>query len=103
MIDNVVPDTEATLPTTPMPIPASTTASQQIPATPTTAKTLLLLASGPKFNRTATQAGSDSTKSSAGHTEKLPFGKPTTLDVIPNAAEFQLGLILANQHQIMAN
>ena len=52
--DNVVPDLKAALTSTPMPNLASVTSSQDIPATPTTAKTLLLLTSGPKFDGIAT-------------------------------------------------
>ena len=63
--DSIVPDLEIAPPTTPMPKPASVIAFQEIQATPTTAKTLLLLTFGPKFDRTGTQVGFDSTKSSA--------------------------------------
>ena len=48
--DSVVPDPEATLPTTLMPTPTSATASQEITTTSTIAKTLLLLTSRPKFD-----------------------------------------------------
>ena len=102
MIDSVVPDLMTTPPTTPMPNLASATMSQEIPATSTTAKTLLLLTSGLKFDKTA-QAGSESTKSLVGHTNKLPSGEPPTANAISDAIEVQLDLILANQHQIMAN
>ena len=86
-----------------MPNLASTTASQDIPATPTTAKTLLLLTSRPGFDRTTNQAGSESVKSSIAHIEKLPFEEPTTIYVLPNAANVQLDIILVNQQTIMAN
>ena len=43
----VIPNPKVAPPTTPMPIPASATASQDILATSTTAKTLLLLTYGP--------------------------------------------------------
>ena len=72
--NSVVPNPEATPLTTPMSIPASATTFQEIPATPTTVKTLLLLTFGPKFDKTTTQPGSESAKSSAGNTKKLPFG-----------------------------
>ena len=42
-----VSEPETPLPTTPMLNPATATASQDIPATPTTIKTLLLLTSRP--------------------------------------------------------
>ena len=42
-------------------------------------------------------------KSSAGHTDKVTFGKPPAVNAILDAVEVQLDLILANQHQIMAN
>ena len=41
----------------------------------------------PKFDRIATQAGSESAKSSARNTEKLPSGQPPFIDAIPNAAK----------------
>ena len=44
---NVIPNPKVAPSTTPMPIPASATASQDILATPTTTKTLLLLTYGP--------------------------------------------------------
>ena len=55
---------------TPFSTPAQTTmlASQHDPATPTTANTLLLLGTSPRFDKTA----SDGAKSSASHTEKFP-------------------------------
>ena len=67
-------------PITPMPIQASTTISQDIAATPTTIITLLLLTSGPQFDKTATSTCSKLVKSSASqshHTEKLPSGAPS--------------------------
>ena len=45
---------KATLQSTPMPYPAIATASQEIPATLVTTKTLLLLTFGPKFDKTTT-------------------------------------------------
>ena len=54
MTYSVVLDPEATPPTTPMPIPTSATACQEILATPTTTKTQLLLTFGPKFDKIAT-------------------------------------------------
>ena len=57
------PDTASS--TTLMPNQATATASQDIPATPTTTHTLLLLTSGPQFDRTATPAHSKPAKSSA--------------------------------------
>ena len=101
--DSVVPNLEGAPPTTPMPIPAFATASQEIPTTPNIAKSLLLLTCGPKFDKTVIQAESESTKSSAGHTDKVPSGEPPTANAIPDTVEVQLDLILANQHQIMAN
>ena len=103
VIDNVVSDHEAAPTSTPMPNPASTTASQDIPATPTSTKTLLLLTSSPKFNRIATLVGSESAKSSVGNTEKIPSREPPTAYVLPNDIDIQLDLVLANQHLIMAN
>ena len=61
--------------TTPMPILASVTTSQDIAATPTTAKTLLLLTFGPQFDKTTTPARSEPAQSSTSqshHTAKLP-------------------------------
>ena len=47
-------------------------ASQDISASPSTAKTLLLLTTGSRFDRAATEAIFDSVKSSTAHTKKLP-------------------------------
>ena len=82
-----IPDLGVTPLTTPMPNLASGTTFQEIPATPTTAKVLLLLNSGPIFDKIATQAKSNSTKLLARHTEKLPIEQPTTSNVIPNAVD----------------
>ena len=82
---------------------ATTTTSQDIPATPSTAKTLLLLTIGSQFERPTTEALSDSRKSSAAHTEKLPFEESSITDTLLNAAEVQMDLILANQQTIVAN
>ena len=49
-----VPAIEATHISILMPKPVSATTSQEIPATPTIVKTLLLLTSRPKFDRTTT-------------------------------------------------
>ena len=88
---------------TPMPKPVSTTTSQDIPTTPTTAKTLLLLTSSSQFDRTTTQAISDSTKSSTGATKKLSSGATLNVEAFPDVAIVQMDLLLANQHTIMAN
>ena len=93
---DVVPTSKAALKSTPMPNPAIATASQDILATPSTAKTLLLLTIGPRFDRVATEAGFESSKSSAGHTEKLPYEEPSTADFLLNAAKVQMDLILSN-------
>ena len=85
----------------PMLKPASAIASQDIPATPTTAKTLLLLTSGRRFDRTVTEAGSESAKSSASHTKKLPSKESSITDVLLNVVEVQMDHILANQQTIM--
>ena len=52
--DSVVLDPKTAPPTIPMPIPTSATTSQEILATPTIAKTLLLLIFGTKFDKIAT-------------------------------------------------
>ena len=80
-----------------IPVQNPTQASQDIPATPTIANTLLLT-TGLKFDRTTTEVASESTKSSAAHTEKLPSKEPsrTNEDVLHNAVEVQMDLILAN-------
>ena len=98
---NVVLTPEVAHIPTPMLKPASTIASQDIPATPTTAKTLLLLTSGRRFDRTVTEAGSESAKSSAGHTKKLPSKESSITDVLLNVVEVQMDHILANQQTIM--
>ena len=62
-----------------MPNPTTATVSQDIPATPVTAQTLLLLTSTPKFDRIATPAISEpqpSSTSHSQHTEKLPSEAP---------------------------
>ena len=91
---------------TPMPYLAIATTSQEIPATPVTAQTLLLLTFTLKFDRTATPAISEPQLSSASHSQhtvKLPSGVPLNAEAFPNDAEVQMDLILANQHIIMAN
>ena len=93
---NVVLKSEAILISTLMSDLAITTASQNNLATLSTTKTLLLLTTCPRFDRTATEVGSKSTKSSAGHTEKLPSKEPSTEYVFPNAAEVQIDPILTN-------
>ena len=102
---DVVHAIETTFISTPLQNLTTTTAtiSQDIPATISTAKTLLLLTTGPKFDRTAAEATSDSTKSSAAHIEKQPFEEPSIANVLPNAAKVQMDLIMANQQTIMAN
>ena len=80
--------------------PASATASQDIPATPTTAKTFLLLTSGPKFDKTTTQVGFESTKSLASHTEKLPSEELSTVDVLLNVIDVHMDLIFANNRPL---
>ena len=60
---------------TPMPQPATATVSQEFPATPVTAQTLLLLTSTPIFDKTASPAVSEPHQSSTNrshHTEKIP-------------------------------
>ena len=102
----VVFEPETTPPTTPMPIQASITTSQDIAATPTTAKTLLLLTSAPHFDRTATPAcfvSAKSLESNSHHTKKLPSGAPSNAKAFPYAVEVQMDLLLANQHMIIAN
>ena len=68
--------------------------------TPSTAKTLLLLTTGPRFDRIAIKAAFESTKTSAGHTKQLLFEEPSTENVFPNAVEVQIDLIMANQHAL---
>ena len=83
-----------------MPIPASTTTSHDFPTTPTTAKALLLLTSGPQFDRIETLACSafaKSLESKSHHTDKLPYEEPSNADAFPDPAEVQIHLILANQ------
>ena len=89
-----------------MPIPASTTTSHDFPTTPTTAKALLLLTSGPQFDRIETLACSafaKSLESKSHHTDKLPYEEPSNADAFPDPAEVQIHLILANQQTFMAN
>ena len=77
-------------PTTPMPIQTSIIASQDIAATLTTAKTLLLLTLGPQFDRTTTPACSEQAKSSASHSHhiaKLPSKAPSHTDAFPKPSE----------------
>ena len=86
--------------------PATTTASQDIPATLTTAKTLLLLTSEPQFDRTVTPARSEPTLSSASrshHTGNLPTRAPSNAEAFPDLTVIQIDFILANQHTFMAN
>ena len=94
---------EATLISALMPNPTTATTSQEIPTTPSTTKTLLLFTTDPRFNRRATEASSESTKSSTRHIEKLPSEEPSTINVLPNATEVHIDLILANQQTIMVN
>ena len=49
---------------------------QDIPATPSTTKTLLLLTTGQMFDRTVAKDAFDFAKSSTAHIEKLPSEKP---------------------------
>ena len=89
-----------------IPYPAIAITSQEFPATLVMAKTLLLLTSGPQFNRTATLAHSKPTQSSASqsrHTIKLPSGTPSNAKDFLDAAEVQVDLLLINQHTIIAN
>ena len=84
---------------TPMPNPVLATTSQDIPATPTIAKTLMLLTSGPQFDKTATQIHFESAKSSKSqshHTAKLPSGAPSNADAFPDPTETQMDLILTS-------
>ena len=89
-----------------MPQPITATASQEFPATPVIAQTLLLLIFTPIYDRIATPAVSEPQQSSANHsqhTEKVPIGEPSSAKVLLNATEVQMDLLLANQHTIMAN
>ena len=96
---DAVPTSQAALISTPLLTPATATTSQDNPATPSTAKTFLLLAARPRFNRTTTEASSKSAKSLAAHTENLSLEDPskTQDNVLPNAAKVQMDLIVANQ------
>ena len=97
---------EAAPKSTQMPYPAIATGSQEIPATLVTAKTLLLLTSRPKFDRTVTPIDFEPAQSSAsqsGHTAKLPFKAPSNVDAFLDATEVQMHLLLANQHTLMEN
>ena len=66
---------------------------------------LLLLTIGPKFDRTTTKAIFESAKSSVAYIEKLCSKEQSRThdNVLPNAAEVQMDLILDNQQTIMAN
>ena len=57
-----------------------------------------MLTVGPKFDKITLGAMSKNAKSSASHTDKLPFEEPTTspTHVFPNANEIQMDLLLAN-------
>ena len=73
-----------------MPHLATTTLSQEIPATPVTAQTLLLLTSTPKFDKTTTLTVSELQLSSTSHnqpTVKLPSRAPSNAEAFPHAAE----------------
>ena len=97
---------EAALQSTPMPYPATATASQEILTTPITAKTLLLLTYGLQFDRIATYVVSEPAQSSTSqswHTAKFPFEAPSNVDAFLDVTEVQMDLLLANQHIIMAN
>ena len=98
---DVVPSSEATYISTPLLNPTMATAFQDHPATPSTAKTLLLLTTSPRFDRTATKTSSKFAKSSA-RQEKLPSKESSIAYVFPNATEVHIDLTLANQHTTMA-
>ena len=102
----VISESEGATLRTPMPLPTTAIASQEIPATLVIAQTLLLLTSTPKYDRIATPTDSEhqlSLASHSHHTVKLPSGTPSSAEVSPNAAKVQMDLLLANQHTIMAN
>lgn len=97
---------EATLQSTLMPHPAIATSSQEIPATPVTTKTLLLLTFGPQFNRTSTPViykPAQSLASQSRHTTKLSSEATSNADAFPKVTELQMDLLLTNQHTIMVN
>ena len=99
----VVSEPKTTPPTTPMAMPDLTTTSQDIAATLTT-KTLLLLTSGPQFDRIATPAYSEHALASQSyHIAKLPSKVLSHADAFSEPSEIQMDLILANQHTLMAN
>ena len=79
-------------------------ASQDVPATPTTANAPLLLTAGLKFDRTTSETVSESAKSSAAHTEEVPSEEPALgpTPIFSIANEIQMDLLLANQQTIMA-
>ena len=82
-----------------MPHPTIAIVSQDIPPTPITAQTLLLLTSTPKYDKIATPAISKpqpSSTSHSQHTKKLPSEAPSSVGVFPNAVEVQLDFLLAN-------
>ena len=82
------------------------TASQDISATLTTAKTLLLLTSGHQFDKTVTPFHSKSAKSlesQSHHTAKLPSRAPSNAYAFIDPTEIQMDLILTNQHTLIAN
>ena len=84
---------------TPMPNLALATTSQDMLATLTTTKTLLLLTSSPQFEQTVNHVRSASSKSSESnshHTDKLPSGAPSNAKAFPDAAKVQMDLLLAN-------
>ena len=84
---------------TPMPHQAIVTTSQEIPATPVTAQTLLLLTSTPKYDRIATLTVSEPQQSSASysqHTVKLSSRALSSTEGFLNAADVQMDLLLAN-------
>ena len=73
---------------TPMPQPAIATVSQEFPATPVTAQTLLLLTSTPIFDKIASPTVSEPHQSSINHshhTEKIPSEEPSSAEVPLNA------------------
>ena len=73
-----------------MPQPTIATVSQEFPATPVTAQTLLLPTPTPIFGKTATHAVSDPHQSSTNHShhiEKVPYEEPSSTEVLLNAIE----------------
>ena len=85
---DAIPAVEATIISIPMQNLTLPT-FQDIPATRSAAKTLLLLTTSPRFDKTVIEATPDSAKSLATHTEKLPSKEPsrTQDNVLPNVAE----------------